>query len=87
MVAHMHMQALPANRRFLEVFGIRPVIMLRPIPNMLASYWDMLAASEEARGEGLNCSIPAEFPEFSPAGKADFMIDTIAPWYVGYFAT
>jgi len=87
LVAHMHMQALPANRRFLEALGIRPVIMLRPIPDMLASYWDMLDASEEARAEGLNCPIPAGFPEFPPSTKADFMIDMIAPWYVGYFAT
>ena len=87
LVAHMHMQALPANRRFLEALGIRPVIMLRPIPDMLASYWDMLTQSEEARAEGLNCPIPAGFPEFPAAEKADFMIDMIAPWYVGYFAT
>jgi hypothetical protein len=87
LVAHLHMQALPANRHFLEALGIRPIIMLRPIPDMLASYWDMLAASEEARAEGLNCPIPAEFPEFGKGEKADFMIDMIAPWYVGYFAT
>jgi hypothetical protein len=87
LVAHMHMQALPANRRFLEALGIKPVIMLRPIPDMLASYWDMLAASEEARAEGLNCPIPVRFAEFSHDEKADFMIEMIAPWYVGYFAT
>jgi hypothetical protein len=87
LVAHMHLQALPANRRFLEALGIRPIVMLRPIPDMLASFWDMLVASEEGRVEGLNCPIPARFLEFSPAEKADFMIEMIAPWYVGYFAT
>ena len=87
MVAHVHMQALPANRFFLEVLGIRPVIMLRSIPDMLASYWDMLAESAQARAEGLNCVIPDAFPDFSDARKADFMIDLIAPWYVSYFAT
>jgi hypothetical protein len=87
MVAHAHMQALPANRFFLEVMGIRPVIMLRPIPDMLASFWDMLAESAEARADGLNCAVPDTFPEFSDAQKADFMIDMVAPWYVSYFAT
>jgi len=81
------MQALPANRRFLEAFGIRPIIMLRPIPDMLASYWDMLSTSAEARAEGLNCPIPEGFAEFGTARKADFMMDIIAPWYVSYFAT
>src|SRR4051812_32843477 len=41
-VVHGHMQALPANRRILTAFGIRPVIMLRNIADMLASFWDML---------------------------------------------
>jgi hypothetical protein len=87
LVAHVHMQALSANRHFLEVLGIRPVIMLRSIPDMLASYWDMLTESPEARAEGLNCVIPDGFPDFSDARKADFMIDMIAPWYASYFAT
>jgi hypothetical protein len=87
LVAHAHMQALAANRHFLEAFGIKPIIMLRPIPDMLASYWDMLAASARARAEGLNCPIPDAFASFSAERKADFMIDMIAPWYVHYFAT
>jgi hypothetical protein len=87
LVAHVHMQAAPANRYFLEAFDIKPIIMLRPIPDMLASYWDMLAASAQARAEGLNCPIPDAFPAFDDGRKADFMIDMIAPWYVHYFAT
>jgi Sulfotransferase domain len=87
LVAHVHMQALPANRYFLEAFGIKPVIMLRSIPDMLASYWDMLSADAQARAEGLNCPIPDGFPDFDAAKKADFMIDMIAPWYIDYFAT
>jgi hypothetical protein len=87
LVAHVHMQALPGNRRFLEALGIRPIVMLRPIADLLASYWDMLCASPQARAEGLNCPIPPVFTEFSAAEKADFMIDMIAPWYVSYFAT
>src|ERR1700749_4340592 len=35
LVAHVHMQALPANRYFLESFDIKPIIMLRPLPDML----------------------------------------------------
>ncbi|MGN6516644.1 MAG: hypothetical protein ACTHLR_12495 [Rhizomicrobium sp.] len=87
LVAHAHMQALAANRYFLEVMGIRPIIMLRSIPDMLASYWDMLAQSAEARAEGLNCVVPDAFAEFTDAQKADFMIDMIAPWYVSYYAS
>lgn len=86
MVTHVHMQAFPANTAFLEAFGIRPVIMLRSIPDMLASYWDML----EEGGDlpmGLNCTIPPDFRVMSAEQRADFMIEIIAPWYVGYYAT
>ena len=87
LVAHVHMQALPANCRLLEIFDIKPIIMVRAIPDMLASYWDMLEGDERARREGLNCPIPRGFIGMSRDNKADFFIDMIAPWYVNYYAT
>src|SRR5580693_3326800 len=38
LVTHVHMQALPANRHFIEALDLKPVIMIRAIPDMLASY-------------------------------------------------
>jgi hypothetical protein len=87
MVSHVHMQALPANVNFIEAFGIRPIIMMRSIPDMLASYLDMLESDPEARKDGLNCRIPANFVEMSREAKADFAIDILGPWYASYFAT
>ena len=86
-VVHIHMQAFPANRHLLSAFGIRPVIMLRNIPDMLASFWDMLEEDAVARAEGLNCIVPADFTGLSAAQKADFMVDMVAPWYASYFAS
>ncbi len=86
-IAHIHMQALAANRHFIEAFGLRPIIMMRSIPDMLASFWDMLEFDPTARAEGLNCQIPDNFVDQSRAQKADFMVDVIAPWYASYFAT
>lgn len=86
-VAHLHMQALPANRNFVGAFGLKPIIMIRSLPDMLASYWDMLDADPSSRLDGLNCQIPAQFPQMSHDAKADFVTDILAPWYVGYFAT
>jgi hypothetical protein len=86
-VAHLHMQAFTANRNIIDAFGIRPVIMLRNIPDMLASFWDMLEADPVARAEGLNGVVPSDFLAFSDAQKADFMVDIIAPWYASYFAS
>jgi hypothetical protein len=86
-VVHMHMQAFGANRQLLSAFGIRPVIMLRNIPDMLASFWDMLDSDAVARDEGLNCIVPSGFTGLSAAAKADFMVDMVAPWYASYFAS
>jgi hypothetical protein len=81
------MQAFAANRNFIEAFQIRPIIMLRNLPDMLASFWDMLEVDPVARANGLNCLIPGNFLALSHREKADFMIDVIAPWYASYFAT
>jgi len=87
LTAHVHMQALPANVKLLEAFGIRPVIMIRNIPDMLASYWDMLDREIGARDNGLNCAIPARWQEMLPHEKGDFLVDMMGPWYASYYAT
>jgi hypothetical protein len=61
--------------------------MLRSLPDMLASFWDMLDVDPAARAEGLNCIVPADFTGFSAVQKADFMVDIVAPWYASYFAS
>lgn len=86
LVSHVHMLALPANLKFLSAFLICPIVIKRSIPDMLASYWDMLDQVDDALLEGLNCRIPPSFRSMSHSAKADFMIDILAPWYVNYYA-
>jgi hypothetical protein len=87
LVTHVHMQALTANIHFLEAFDIRPIVMMRSIPDMLASYWDMLDVDPAAHESGLNCLIPDDFSEMSRDKKADFLVDVLGPWYASFFAT
>lgn len=87
LVAHVHLQALPANRHFFDALDLKPSVMIRSISDMLASYRDMLDADAVARGEGLNCAIPAQYADWSAQDKGDFLIDVLGPWYVGYYAT
>lgn len=86
-VTHIHMQALAANKHFIQTFGLKPIIMIRNIPDMLASFVDMLESDPTGRAEGLNCQVPDNFLDFDRAQKLDFVMDVIAPWYVSYFAT
>jgi hypothetical protein len=87
LVTHVHMQALAANRAIIEALDLKPIAMLRSIPDMLASYRDMLEQDEAALAEGLNCPIPSDFPQMPPEQKSDFLIDIFGPWYCSYYAT
>jgi hypothetical protein len=73
-VMHVHMQALAANCHLIEACGLKPVIMLRSIPDMLASFVDMLDADPVARSEGLNCLIPEDFLAWGRTMKLDFVV-------------
>jgi len=87
LVTHVHMQALPANRHFIATLGLKPVVMLRAIPDMLASYADMLDADPHSPDNWLNIRLPPEYAGWDGARRADFLIDMMAPWYMSYFAT
>lgn len=87
LVTHVHMQALPANRHFMDALGLKPVIMLRAIPDMLASYCDMLEADPHSPDNWLNVKVPADFLEKNHETRGDFMVDMFGPWYASYFAT
>ncbi len=87
LVGHVHMQAFAANRNFIEAFDLKPVIMKRSIPDMLASYCDMLRADPGSGREGLNCRVPRAFAGMTRDAQADFLIDMLGPWYASYFAT
>lgn len=87
LVTHVHMQALGANCHLIKALSLKPVIMLRPVLDMLASYIDMLMVDEVARKEGLNCLIPHDIAQWDASSRADFMIDMVVPWYASYFAT
>jgi hypothetical protein len=86
LVTHIHMQATIGNRHFLNAFDIRPVIMMRSVPDMLASLWDMVEANPRTPF-GLSFLVPEEFPYMSRARKSEFFIDMMGPWYASYFAS
>lgn len=86
-IVHIHMQAFTANRHILSALGIRPVIMLRNLPDTLASFLDMLETDPVSRAQCLNCVTPDNFVEMSRQQKIEFLLDIIAPWYASYFAS
>lgn len=87
LVAHVHMQALPSNVSFLNAFGIRPIIMLRSVRDMLVSYRDMLDADPSSQRQDLNIAIPEDWTTRDARAKGDFLVDMLGPWYASYYAT
>lgn len=87
LVTHVHMQALPANRHFIEALDLKPVIMVRSIPDMLASYADMLRADPQSPDNWLNLRLPPHYAAMDEAEQSDFLVDMMGPWYASYFAT
>jgi hypothetical protein len=87
LVTHVHMQALPANRYFIEALGLKPAIMIRSIPDMLASYADMLEPDPLMPNNWLNLIVPSHYSSLDDEAKSDFLVEMMAPWYASYFAT
>ena len=87
LVTHLHMQALPANRHIVTTLGLKPVVMLRAIPDMLASYADMLDSDPRTPDNWLNIRLPDSYALWDAERKGDFLIEMMAPWYMSYFAT
>jgi hypothetical protein len=87
LVTHIHMQALAANRHFVEALDLRPVVMIRSLPDMLASYLDELEDQPLRPDKWLNIKVPDGYLGFSAQEKGDFVIEMIAPWYASFFST
>lgn len=87
MGVHAHMSARPGNAHFFEALNLRPIIMVRSLPDMLASLSDMFDSVPVSRSENISGAVPEDFPKFSRAQKADFLTEMITPWYVTYFAS
>jgi len=87
LVTHVHMQALAANRHFMEALDLRPVVMIRALPDMLASYLEELEDQPLRPDKWLNIKVPSGYAGFSAERKADFVIEMIVPWYVSFFST
>lgn len=87
MVMHVHMQARMGNRSFMDAFDLKPVTMIRSIPDMLVSLRDMFCNEAGMMEENVCCEVPPNFPQMTEAAQAEFLLDLVAPWYATYYAS
>lgn len=84
-VVQQHFKANLSNLELLRTFGLRPVVQVRNLFDAIVSLRDHLVK------ENLN-NIPALYPskrfrEFDAERQFDFLLDTVVPWYLSYYAS
>lgn len=87
MVTHVHMQARMSCRNFIRQFNMKPVTMIRSVPDMLVSCRDMFLNDPNEIRENMMCAVPEVFRIWGPEKQADFMICMLAPWYFSYLSS
>ena len=67
--------------------ALKPIDGAPTRADMLASYSDMICSGEYDKGVGINVFIPERHRSSSREAHAEFLLSTVAPWYVSFYAT
>jgi hypothetical protein len=93
LMTHAHMIGHYANVQLLNLFGIKPVVMKRSIPDMLCSFSDMVEQEATDNSGGYNwsllCGVPTDpgFLRLSKEARRDVLVFHQAPWYIQFYAS
>ena len=93
LMTHAHMIGHHSNIQLLNVFGIKPVVMKRSIPDMLCSYAEMIETEGRYPNGSYNWSIlcgvhtDPSFLHFDIDARLDFFVYHQAPWYIQFYAS
>lgn len=85
LVVHQHILGSKENLKYLNMFGIRPVVLVRNIFDCLLSLRDHMHI------EGLEWPfmfyVDNAFYKLSEAQQKDFLVQFAAPWYVNFYSS
>ena len=84
-VTQQHFKANEPNIDLLRLFGIRPTIVYRSIPDVLISMRDHL--NNEVLDNIPNLYPPSGYRVLSEKEQLDFLIQHAAPWLVAFFSS
>lgn len=87
MVTHVHLQAKPGNRFFIEALHLKPVVLVRSIPDLLMALADAFAHDAKALADSIASFVSPDFPGYSHTEKTNFLVDMVAPWLVSFYAS
>lgn len=81
-VTQQHCRATGPNTQIMQAFGIRPVVLIRHLPDIVLSmseFYDQGAISNTFFGD--------VWPTLDQTGKYDLVIDHVMPWYAAFYAS
>ena len=84
-VKHLHLQANDPNRRLIELFNIRTVVMKRNLLDTLKSFFDHGERVGESRLEDCVLRLGNVYPNLDFDEKKKAIIAFALPWYLQFF--
>jgi tetratricopeptide (TPR) repeat protein len=78
-VIQQHVRATDANVQMLQAYGLRPVVLVRNLFDIVLSMSDFYDT-----GAVRNSFLQESWPLLDQAGKYDALIDHLMPWYLGF---
>ena len=81
-VTQQHCRATIPNVQILQAFGIRPIVLVRNLFDVVLSLADFYDG-----GAVGNTFFPGRWEALAPERKHDLIVDHVMPWYVTFFAS
>jgi tetratricopeptide (TPR) repeat protein len=81
-ITQQHCRATGPNVQILQAFGIRPVVLIRHLPDIVLSMSDFYD-----QGAITNTFFSEAWPTLDQTGKYDLVIDHVMPWYAAFYAS
>jgi tetratricopeptide (TPR) repeat protein len=81
-VTQQHCRATIANVQILQGFGIRPVVLVRNLPDIVMSLVDFYDS-----GAVINTFFASDWHKLGAEAKRDLIIDHVMPWYVNFYVS
>lgn len=81
-VTQQHCRATNPNVHILQGFGIRPIVLVRNLADIVMSMVDFFDG-----GAVHNSFLAPDWENMKPELKRDAVIDHLMPWYVGFYAS
>lgn len=84
-MTQQHVRANRVNVEMMQRFGIRPVVLLRNLDDVLISLREHLLRERVDSMPGVYP--PSDFAELDESVQLDFLIDFALPWYLGFYSS